>query len=61
MVLRDMGMGQGPILAFFIVGPATKLETMYAYRSLLGARALGFFLALTLAGAYLSGLLFSLL
>jgi uncharacterized membrane protein YraQ (UPF0718 family) len=60
-VLRDMGMNEGAVLAFFIAGPATKLETLYIYRSLLGIKAFLFYLMLTCAGAYLSGLLLLML
>ncbi len=57
-VLKDMGMNNGAVLAFFIAGPATKLSTLYIYKSLLGVQALLLFLALTLTGAYVSGLFF---
>lgn len=55
--LRDMGMSDGAVMAFFIAGPATKLETLFIYKSLLGGKPLTFYLALTFLGAYLSGLL----
>ena len=55
----DLGMGKGPMLAFFIAGPATKLETLYAYKSQLGARVLIFYLALTLIFSYVAGILYS--
>ena len=54
-VLRDLGMSDGAALAFFIAGPATKLETLYIYKSLLGVPVLLFYLAITLLGAFLSG------
>ncbi len=57
-VLKDMGMNKGAVLAFFIGGPATKLATLYIYKSLLGVHALLLFLLITLAGAYLAGLVF---
>ncbi len=60
-VLKDMGMNKGAVLAFFVAGPATKLATLYIYKSLLGVQALFLFLFITLVGAYLSGLLFLLL
>ena len=57
-VLKDMGMNKGAVLAFFVAGPATKLATLYIYKSLLGISALILFLVITLVGAYFSGLLF---
>ena len=57
-VLKDMGMNNGAVLAFFIAGPATKLSTLYIYKSLLGVQALLLFLVLTLTGAYVLGLFF---
>jgi len=57
-VLNDMGMNKGAVLAFFIAGPATKLETMYVFKSLMGIKTFIFYLVLTLVGAYLSGLIF---
>lgn len=59
-VLRDMGMDEGAVLAFFIAGPATKLETMYMFKSLLGIKYFLVYLLLTLVGAYMSGLIYSL-
>jgi len=59
--LMEMGMQKGPMLAFFIAGPATKLETLYAYRSQLGIRVLAFYLALTLVFSYVAGVVYSFL
>lgn len=58
--LMGMGMGKGPVLAFFIAGPATKLETIYAIRSAMGTKVLLFYLGLTLAFACAAGSLYSL-
>ena len=58
--LMEMGMQKGPMLAFFLAGPATKLETLYAYRSQLGIRVLAFYLALTLVFSYVAGVVYSL-
>jgi len=60
-VLRDMGMNDGAILAFFIAGPATKIETMYIFKSMLGFKVLIFYLLITIIGAYFSGLILYLL
>jgi uncharacterized membrane protein YraQ (UPF0718 family) len=57
--LMDMGMSKGAILAFFIAGPATKLETLYSFHRLLGARVLLFYLTYTLIFSYIAGLLYS--
>jgi len=58
-VLSDMGMDKGAVLAFFIAGPATKLETMYMFKSLLGIKYFLIYLLLTLTGAYVSGFIYS--
>lgn len=54
-VLMERGMSTAAALAFFIAGPATKLETMYIYKSMLGFKILFFYLILTGLGAYLVG------
>jgi uncharacterized protein len=59
--LMEMGMQKGPMLAFFLAGPATKLETLYAYRSQLGMKVLAFYLALTLVFSYVAGVVYSFL
>ena len=58
--LMNLGMSKGAVLAFFIAGPATKLETLYAYKTLLGTRVLIFFLIITTVFAYIAGVLYSL-
>ena len=58
--LMELGMTKGATLAFFIAGPATKLETLYAYKRLLGGKVLLFYLVLTLCFSYLAGLAYSL-
>jgi uncharacterized membrane protein YraQ (UPF0718 family) len=55
-VLMERGMSTAAALAFFIAGPATKLETLYIYKSLLGYKILIFYLILTGLGAYLVGI-----
>jgi len=57
--LMEMGMQKGPMLAFFIAGPATKLETLYAYKSQLGMKVLFFYLALTLIFSYIASMIYS--
>lgn len=58
-VLSEMGMNKGAVLAFFISGPSTKLETLYIYKSIFkGYWIVLFYLLITLAGAFFSGFLF---
>jgi len=55
-VLSDLGMNKGAVLAFFIAGPATKLETLYIFKSMMGIKVFIYYLVLTVIGAYLAGL-----
>ncbi len=57
--LMGMGMSKGATLAFFIAGPATKLETLYAFKSQLGVRVLLFYLAITFVFSVIAGLVYS--
>jgi uncharacterized protein len=57
--LMEMGMDKGAVLAFFIVGPATKLETIYAFKKILGVKVLILYLALTLSFSYLAGIIYA--
>ena len=59
--LHELGMSKGAMLAFFIAGPATKLETLYAYKTSLGSKVLIFYLVLTLLFSYSAGLIYSVL
>lgn len=59
--LMEMGMNKGAMLAFFLAGPATKLETLYAYKTMMGGRVLVFFLSITLVFSYVAGLLYSII
>jgi uncharacterized protein len=58
--LMELGMSKGATLAFFIAGPATKLETIYAFKAMLGGKVLLFYLALTLAFSLVAGFVYSL-
>ena len=58
LVLSEMGMNHGAILAFFIAGPSTKIETLVAYRAVMGWRFFCFYLIVTLTGAFIGGFLF---
>lgn len=57
--LMGLGMSKGATLAFCIAGPATKLETLYAFKTLLGVKVLLFYVALTFVFACLVGLMYS--
>ncbi len=59
--LGELGMHKGPMLAFFIAGPATKLETLYAFKSQLGTKVLIFYLLLTFVFSYVAGIVYSFL
>lgn len=58
--LMQMGMNKGAVLAFFISGPTTKAETLYAYKKLLGTKVLVFYVSLTLVFSYLAGIVYSM-
>jgi uncharacterized membrane protein YraQ (UPF0718 family) len=58
--LMEMGMSKGATLAFFTVGPATKVETLYAFNKLLGSKILIYYLTLTVLFSYSAGLIYSL-
>jgi uncharacterized membrane protein YraQ (UPF0718 family) len=51
------GMSMGSAAAFMITGPATKITNLGAVKIVLGARCFVFYIAFSLAFAYLSGLL----
>ena len=57
--LMELGMSKGATLAFFLSGPATKLETLYAYKTLLGTKVLIFYLSLTFIYSYIVGIIYS--
>ena len=56
--LLGAGMGQGPALALLLAGPALSLPSILVIRSVLGWRKTGAFVALVVAGATLTGLLY---
>lgn len=60
-MLQEVGMSKSAMLAFFIAGPATKLETLYAFKAMLGTRVLVFYLILTIVFAYCISLAYSFL
>ncbi len=60
-VLHELGLSGGAVLAFFLSGPATKLSALYAFRAGFGGRMLGWYLAWSLAGAFLAGTIYRLI
>jgi uncharacterized protein len=58
--LMELGMSKGATLAFFIAGPATKLETLYAFKNMLGTKVLIFYLTLTFVFSFIAGSVYSL-
>ena len=59
--LFQLGLNKGAGLAFFVSGPATKISALYAFREGFGIRFLAAYLAYTLAGAFLAGMVFDLI
>ncbi len=57
--LHQLGLSGGAVLAFFISGPATKLSALYAFQAGFGLRAVVLYVALTMAGAFLAGIFYS--
>jgi len=59
--LLDSGMGQGPALALLLAGPALSLPNMLVIASVMGWKKTGVFVALVVAMATISGLIFGAL
>lgn len=57
-VLSSMGMARGPILSFFITGPATNLSTMLTVATLFRRNFLTFYYTVLLGGAVAAGYLY---
>ncbi|MFP4521336.1 MAG: permease [Fibrobacterota bacterium] len=60
-VMSQLGMSAGPILAFFISGPATKASTLVSLFACIEKKIIAVYLAVSLSGAVLFGLLFGVL
>ena len=58
--LQDLGLDKGAVLAFFISGPATKLSTIVALKAAVTKKVFALYLGITLLGATVFGLLYSL-
>jgi len=54
-VMMNMGMSPGAALAFFLSGPATKVQTLAAMQLTLGARITGAYFLLSVAWSLLAG------
>jgi uncharacterized membrane protein YraQ (UPF0718 family) len=59
--LGELGMSKGAMLAFFLAGPATKLETLYVYQTYLGKKTLFFYLFVSALFSFIFGFIYSLL
>jgi len=59
-VLQELGMDKGAVLAFFISGPATKLSTLLALKAAVRKGVFLSYLGITLLGAFVFGVLYSL-
>lgn len=57
-VLSSMGMGRGPVLAFFLTGPATNLSTMLTIGTLFRGGFLSLYYSVLLGGAIAAGYLY---
>ncbi len=60
-VLLREGMSRGAALAFFLVGPATRITALAALATVLSRQALALYMAFVLAGAVSLGYLFDFL
>lgn len=58
--LQDLGLDKGAVLAFFISGPATKLSTIVALNAAVTRKVFLLYLAITMIGATVFGLLYNL-
>lgn len=59
--LMGAGMGKGPALALLLAGPALSLPNMLVIRSIMGTRKTAVFVALVMAMATLSGMIYGAL
>ena len=56
--LMASGMGKGPALALLLAGPALSLPNMFVIRSVMGTKKTLVYIALVVAGATISGVIF---
>jgi len=59
--LADLGMDKGPVLAFFISGPATKVSNLVLMQSAFSWRIFSLYLAVSMVGACVIGLIYNLI
>jgi len=57
----DLGMGQGPVLALLLAGPALSLPNMLVIRSIMGTRKTLTYIVLVVVFATISGYIFGLI
>ena len=57
----DLGMGQGPVLALLLAGPALSLPNMLVIRSIMGTKKTLTYVALVVAFATITGYIFGLI
>jgi uncharacterized membrane protein YraQ (UPF0718 family) len=58
--LADLGMSKGAVLAFFISGPATKISNLVLVKTAFSSRVFLFYLSVSVTGAFLFGLTYSI-
>ena len=54
----DLGMGKGPALALLLAGPALSLPSMLALRGIMGTKKMLVYVALVVAAATITGLIY---
>ncbi len=58
--LADLGMNKGAVLAFFISGPVTRISNLVLVRTVFSPRVFVFYLSVSIFGAFLFGLIYSI-
>jgi uncharacterized membrane protein YraQ (UPF0718 family) len=58
--LADLGMNKGAVLAFFISGPVTRISNLVLVKSAFNSRVFLFYLSVSIFGAFLFGLIYSI-
>ena len=58
--LVALGLDKGPVLAFFISGPATKVSTLVTLKAAVPAKVMAIYLGMTLLGASFFGLIYNM-
>jgi uncharacterized membrane protein YraQ (UPF0718 family) len=58
--LADLGLSKGAVLAFFISGPVTKISNLVLMKSAFSSRVFLTYLSVSIAGAFLFGLVYNI-